>query len=264
MKEKTDYSQIARMQCERTARIYYAFRKKGGTFNDLIEIPAMKRLIGDVKGKRLLDAGCGFGSYSTYCAKEGAIVTAVDISETMIQIAKQEAAEADVQIDFRVQDATNLEGIPFGIFDMVISSITVCFNMPLFFKEMARVLKPRGILCFSDVHPMQGGGRKVGEGKDSAWLVDHYFDRGIRKAKNVFGKLDPSDENYEWQWEHYTLEDYCMGLRQAGFVIETLLEPKPDPRNRSLNPEKCDRACKYPIFVLIRAVKLADLLSACG
>ena len=45
----TTKSQIARIQCERTAREYYAFRKKGGTANDLVEIPAMKKLLGDVK-----------------------------------------------------------------------------------------------------------------------------------------------------------------------------------------------------------------------
>ena len=255
MTNKIDYSQVAKRQCENTARIYYAFRKKGGTPNDLIEIPAMKRLIGNVKGKKLLDAGCGFGSYSIYCARKGAAVTAVDISETMIQIAKQEAAKVDARIDFRVQDATCLEGIPSGIFDIVISSITVCFNIPLYFKEIARVLKPMGTFCFSEVHPILGGGRKVGEGKDSVWLLDHYFDRGIRKGENVFGKLKPSDKDYQWQWEHYTLEDYCVALRQAGFLIETLLEPEPNPTTRSLNPQKYDSACNYPMFVLIRAVK---------
>ncbi len=94
----------------------------------------------------------------------------------------------------------------------------------------------------------------------TARLVSHYFDYGIRKEKNVFGKLDPSDEDYDWQWEYYTLEDYCMDLRRAGFLIESLLEPKPDPAARPLNPEKYDHGCNYPIFVLIRAIKAPDLI----
>jgi 2-polyprenyl-3-methyl-5-hydroxy-6-metoxy-1,4-benzoquinol methylase len=241
---KRAYSDIAKEQCERTAREYYAFRKKGDTPNDLVEIPAMKRLIGTVTGKRLIDCGCGFGTYSVYCAKQGAIVTAIDISETMIELAKQQAAEAGVQIDFRVQDVTNLRSLGQNTFDIAISSNAVCFGMPLFLKEAAQVLKPKGVLCLSDVHPLLNA--KFGD----------YLDRRIRTANNVFGKLNPSDPDYQWQWEHYTLEDYSVGLKEAGFLIEELLEPKPDPTMRPLNPELYDRACRNPMFVLIRAVRM--------
>ena len=56
----TNKSEIARTQCERTAKEYYTFRMKGSTANDLVEIPAMKKLIGDVRGKKVIDCGCGF------------------------------------------------------------------------------------------------------------------------------------------------------------------------------------------------------------
>ena len=72
---------------------------------------------------------------------------------------------------------------------------------------------------------------------------------------NVFGKLDPEDEDYEWRWEHRTLEDYCLALKDAGFLVETLLEPEPAPGTRHLNPTRYDQACKYPIFFLVRAIK---------
>ena len=68
MEEGARDPDIARAQCERTANIYYSFRKRGDTYNDLVEVPAMRRLVGDVRGKRLLDAGCGFGSASIYYA----------------------------------------------------------------------------------------------------------------------------------------------------------------------------------------------------
>ena len=49
------FSEIVKKQCEESAPHYLAFRDKRGAYNELIEIPAMKLLIGDVKGKRLLE-----------------------------------------------------------------------------------------------------------------------------------------------------------------------------------------------------------------
>jgi 2-polyprenyl-3-methyl-5-hydroxy-6-metoxy-1,4-benzoquinol methylase len=89
MPEKCDNmmnkSQIARTQCERTAKEYYAFRMRGSTANDLVEIPAMKKLIGDVSEKKVIDCGCGFGTYSIYCAKQGAIVNNKQANESLEQ-----------------------------------------------------------------------------------------------------------------------------------------------------------------------------------
>jgi ubiquinone/menaquinone biosynthesis C-methylase UbiE len=264
MEGKQDRSEIARAQCERTANIYHSFRLRGDTYNDLVEVPAMRRLMGDVGGKKVLDVGCGFGSNSVYCAKQGASVTAIDISETMIGLAREEAAKAGVHIDLLVMDATKMEDLHTDTFDLAVSSISVSLDVPDLFKEVARVLRPGGVFCYSEVHPILGGGRRVGEGKGSAWLLDHYFHRGVVKGTNVFGKVDPGDEDYEWLWEHHTLEDYCEALRRAGFLIEALREPEPVPGSRSLNPERFDRASNYPIFVLIRAVHAPELVSEIG
>ncbi len=261
MEERRSSSEIARAQCERTASIYYAFRKRGDTYNDLVEIPAMRELMGDVRGLRVLDAGCGFGSNSIYCAQQGASVTAIDISETMVGLARKEAAEAGVEVDFMVQDVTDMRDVPSDAFDLVVSSVTVGFDLPRFFEEVARVLRPRGALCYSEVHPILGGGRGVDGGDRPAWLLDRYFERGIREGKNAFGKLDPADEDYVWRWEHHTLGDYCEHLRRAGFVIETLREPEPDPGSRPMSPERYDRASSYPIFFLVRAVLAPELRS---
>jgi 2-polyprenyl-3-methyl-5-hydroxy-6-metoxy-1,4-benzoquinol methylase len=255
MPTKTDYKQIEKDQCERTAEIYYHFRKKGGTANDLIEIPAMKRLIGNVEGKKVLDAGCGFGYYSIYCAKQGAKVTGIDISKTMIALSKKEAFEAEVDIDFRVMDSTDMKELTSGTFDMVISSIAISFEVPQFFKEVSRVLKPGGVFCFSEVHPIIDAGHKVGEGADAYRVVERYFDTSIRKVKNAFGKIHPDDPDYDWQWEPRTIESYCDALRSAGLVIQTIKEPQPDSSLRHVNPMLYQSAGKCPIFLLIRAVK---------
>jgi hypothetical protein len=66
---------------------------------------------------------------------------------------------------------------------------------------------------------------------------------------------DHTPPDYEWRWQHLTLEDYFTALRDAGFSIDRLLEPMPDPVMQSASPDLYDRARRRPIFVIMRAVK---------
>ena len=58
-------------------------------YNAYLERPAILSLLPDVKGKHILDAGCGPGLYAEILLNRGATVTAIDISPKMIQFAKQ-------------------------------------------------------------------------------------------------------------------------------------------------------------------------------
>jgi len=237
------HSNAAKVQCERTAREYYAFRKRGATSKDIVETPAMKRLIGDVRGRKVIDCGCGFGTYSIWCAQQGASVIGVDISTTMIGLAKQEAETAGVDVEFRALDVADMPGIPSEHYDLAISSVAICFDVRECMREIGRVLRPGGFLCFSEVHPF------------SLSETNDYFSTGTRSAKNVFGKTNPDDPDYEWKWEPYTLEDYWAAITDAGFLVEEFVEPKPEPGMRNLNPELYDGAVRKPSFFLIRALK---------
>jgi SAM-dependent methyltransferase len=173
----------------------------------------------------------------------------------MIGIAQVEAKKAGCDIDFRVMDATVMEPLKSETFDIVISSVALCFNIEKFFMQAARVLKHDGVLCFSDVHPIQGGGQKQGKGIDAQLIVDNYFGDGVQKLLNVFGKLHKEDEDYEWQWEHYTLENYFSAINKAGLLVQSLFEPLPNPSAEDINPGLYAFASKCPVFVLIKATK---------
>ena len=56
--------------------------------NAYYEMPATLSLLPDVKGKRVLDAGCGPGQYAEWLVDRGAIVTAVDASPKMVKLAR--------------------------------------------------------------------------------------------------------------------------------------------------------------------------------
>jgi 2-polyprenyl-3-methyl-5-hydroxy-6-metoxy-1,4-benzoquinol methylase len=72
--------------------------------------PCVERLLGDVRGKQFLDAGCGEGYLSRYYAKKGAIVTAIDLSQRLIETSKQ-LTEEDVTIDYRVDNVCYIESV---------------------------------------------------------------------------------------------------------------------------------------------------------
>ena len=69
--------------------------------NEVCTAPEMRHIrsvLGNVRGKRVLDVGCGFGEASVYFAMEGANVTATDISQNMLDAAQMLAKENDVRI----------------------------------------------------------------------------------------------------------------------------------------------------------------------
>ena len=57
---------------------YQKMRRDAGGPNRLIEVPTMRELIGDVRGKAVLDLGCGFGRHAFEAARRGASVVALD------------------------------------------------------------------------------------------------------------------------------------------------------------------------------------------
>ena len=103
---------------------------------------------GDVRGKRVLDYGCGSCEGGVYLAKLGAEVVGVDVSPGMLALAQRLAAHHGVQIETRRVDS---DGIPAETdeFDLLYGN-GVLHHVPLDMarRELARVLRPGGRGCF--------------------------------------------------------------------------------------------------------------------
>lgn len=109
------------------------------------------RQMGDVRGKRLLDLGCGAGENSVYFAQKGALCVATDYSPGMVEVALKLAAANGVSIEGRTMNAIALD-CPDNTFDFVYAS-NLLHHLPDPHKailEMHRVLKPGGKACFWD------------------------------------------------------------------------------------------------------------------
>jgi 2-polyprenyl-3-methyl-5-hydroxy-6-metoxy-1,4-benzoquinol methylase len=72
------------------------------------ECDFIEKEIGYFKNCRILDIGCGTGRHSIELSKRGYNVTGIDLSESMLNVAKAKALEYDLLIDFRNYDARNL------------------------------------------------------------------------------------------------------------------------------------------------------------
>lgn len=78
----------------------------------------MAREMGDIRGKKVLDFGCGMGEESMYLAKLGAEVTAIDISPVGIEVAERRSRFNKLPIKTQVTDCLH-SGLPAESFDVV-------------------------------------------------------------------------------------------------------------------------------------------------
>jgi SAM-dependent methyltransferase len=113
-------------------------------------------------GMEVLDVACGMGNATIPAAKAGARVTGLDFSPRMLEVARERAADAMVEIDFVEGDAQEL---PFedASFDRVLSVFGHMFapDHARTAAEMRRVLRPGGVIAIACWTPEGAMGRQM-------------------------------------------------------------------------------------------------------
>lgn len=106
--------------------------------------------LGDLRGLRVLDFGCGHGMAGVVLARRGARVTAFDLSSGYIQEAARRASANGVRIRFLQADG---ERLPFadGAFDRVWGNAVLHhLDLRIAGPELRRVLRPGGVAVFCE------------------------------------------------------------------------------------------------------------------
>jgi ubiquinone/menaquinone biosynthesis C-methylase UbiE len=108
----------------------------------------IRNAFGDVRGKRLLDYGCGASEAGVYFAKQGASVVGVDVSDGMLEAAKKLAGHHGVTIETRQVTSAHIPADE-NEFDLIYGN-GVLHHVALddAIPELARVMKPQGTGCF--------------------------------------------------------------------------------------------------------------------
>lgn len=212
------------------------------------EWTSIRALLPNLKGKRVVDLGCGFGWFCRFAKQEGAeSVLGFDVSENMLARA---VATSDPAIRYERADLEVLE-LPKASFDLVYSSLAFHYLKDLD-RLLARVhaaLVTGGQLVFSVEHPIYMAPAHPGWSKDAdgraTWPVNGYLDQGPRTtdwlAKGVVK-------------QHRTLGTLLNMLIRLGFTIEHVEEWGPSLEQVAAHPEWADER-ERPMFLLVSARK---------
>ena len=211
---------------------------------------ALRNMLPDFDGKRVLDLGCGFGWHCAYAAAHGAVkVVGVDCSEKMLAQARSQNGAETIEYVLKPIEEAVYEA---DSFDIVLSSLALHYveSFAGVCKNMAQCLTRNGDFVFSVEHPIftaYGNQDWIydSKGRIDHWPVDRYFMEGERDA--VF--LGEPVQKY-----HKTLTTYVSTLLEYGFSLTELVEPQPDPAMLDTVPGMRDEL-RRPMMLLVSAKK---------
>ncbi len=219
--------------------------------NNLFEIPALFSMMPDLKGKRVLDLGCGFGEHCKQFIHRGAQkVVGIDISEKMLEVARKENSDPGITyINMPMEEIAQLN----ERFDVVVSSLA--FHYVEDFSGVVRsiydMLDADGILIFSQENPLctcHSGDNRWTRDENGKKLYLNLADYGIEGERESVWFVD-NVKKY-----HRTFSTIINTLIEVGFSVEKMIEPLPTDELLEQYPDYRDLFHK-PDFLLLRVKK---------
>jgi SAM-dependent methyltransferase len=211
------------------------------------EWPALRAMLPDVGGLRIVDLGCGFGWFCRWARAHGARdVLGLDLSEKMLARARAESTDAAITYERADLDELSL---PKARFDLAYSSLALHYvsDAARLFGTVHQALVPGGTFVFSTEHPIYMAPTHPGWSIDAAgrktWPVDRYLVEGPRStdwfAKGVVK-------------HHRTIGTTLNLLIEAGFLIGHVEEFCPTQAQIAARPELAEEL-ERPMFLLVQA-----------
>ncbi len=159
-------------------------------------------------------------------------------------------------------DASLLEEFSSSSFDVVVCNMALMFikRFEDTIREVARVLKPKGLFVLSILHPcfltpgsgwILEGSPDTEKGRRIAWKTDNYHLRLVYHG--VLRVCDTKETYYFCR----TLEDYFGALRKGGFAVLDLREPVPPEEMMGKRPEFQGEE-KRSIFLILKCQRMDD------
>lgn len=189
----------------------YAEMIKTDALKIYLQYPGLIRLLGNVKGKKVLDIGCGNGFFSSMVAEKGAEVVGFDVSKKQIELAIENEKKMKLGMNFFCSDQFKFSYK--DKFDLAFSNMVIFYaadfkELVQFFRCAFNSLKDKGKFISVIVNP------------DYKRFDELRYDRKIvrsgSKAKSEFyinGKFDVSSDFYSL----FSKKEYEKAASEAGF-----------------------------------------------
>ncbi|AHA72254.1 MULTISPECIES: class I SAM-dependent methyltransferase [Bacillus] len=207
-------------------------------YNSYYERPAMMELIPkELEGKKILDAGCAAGWYTSQFIGRGANVTAIDVSPEMVKAAKENIGEEATFLCHDLQETLPFEN---NTYDVIVSSLTLHYleNWNQVFQEFRRVLKPGGELIYSIHHPFMDF---------TKFPCKNYFEKQLLIDTWVKPNI-----TIEVKFFRRSLQD-ILNETTNYFVLEEIVEPKAIEKMKEVDEKSYYYLNTNPHFLIIKA-----------
>ena len=164
-----------------------------------------------------LDLGCGTGEKTIYLARKSFKITGVDISKTAIKHAKQFAAQAGIQAQFYIHDATDLSFLQDKVFDFILDFSALHGiakeKQSNYVQEIAKHLKLKGLFflrCFSKRTPNRDKDYFWGS-EVPGWKIWYFSEDNIVSLfGNYFKIIKKHQEGFKTPIRDIYFDEYLM------------------------------------------------------
>ena len=210
-----------------------------------IATEAELRLLGDLRGKRVLELGCGGAQCSIAFVKQGATAIGVDHSAEQLAFARRLCEREEVRVELRQGDLADLAFVTADSIDLVFSAYAFGYveDLNRVFRQVHRVLKVGAPLVFSLPHPAYD-------------MIDDDSDQPLLARRSYFDRtpIEYSVGGIPFTDYHHTIAEIYMGLVRASYRVDLILEPPPRPSGPR-SPDWRDSFTVVPRTLVIRARK---------
>ncbi|WP_412066541.1 class I SAM-dependent methyltransferase [Rhizobium sp. SYY.PMSO] len=233
-------------------------------YRDALNTPAFLEMLPPVAGLEGLDLGCGEGTNTRAVARLGARMTGLDIAPTFVRHAREMEAREPLGIDYVLGDGQSID-FPDASFDFVTAfmSLMDMADQQSVLKGIERVLRPRGFLQFSILHPCFVPPTRKNirneAGEAVAVQIADYFDETDGRIERWLFSAIPAEERagltpFSIPRFHRTLTSWVSMIVGAGLAIEAFGEPMATSEMALTEPVVADTRIA-PIFLHVRARK---------